>query len=216
MTRLGLEEPIVSTFVDDIKIMGPKITKVIAKVKTKLAAIFKIVDIGPISFYLDLKIKRNQENRAIKLFQPAYIQKVLTKYHLDKANPTNTPIKEIALRLEPNLSTKATQAEKKRYQGITGLLIFSIVEIRPNIAFSITVTARFAKNLSHSHFEVIKSILRYFKGSINCRITYGREKKLIIERYSDSDWAGNKKSRKSILGFIFLLNGGPISWYSKK
>lgn len=41
----------------------------------------------------------------------------MTKYHLDKANTTNTPMKEVVL--EPNLSTKATQAEKKRYQGIT-------------------------------------------------------------------------------------------------
>lgn len=96
-------------------------------------------------------------------------------------------IKETTLGLRPNLSIKVTQIEKKRYQRITNLLMFSIIETRPDIAFFITFITYFAKNLSHLYFEVIKNILQYFKGSINCRITYNREKKLIIKRYSDSN-----------------------------
>ena len=37
-----------------------------------------------------------------------------------------------------------------------------------------------------------------------------------IEGYSDSDWKSDKKSQKSTSSFIFMLNEGPISWYSKK
>lgn len=103
---------------DDIKIMGPKNTGIIARVKMELTAAVEMVDMGPISFYLSLKVDRDRQKRTIKLSQPAYIQKVLAKYHLEKANPTNTPVKEIAL--GPNLSTEATQAEKERYQGMTG------------------------------------------------------------------------------------------------
>lgn len=68
-------------------------------------------------------------------------------------------MKETALGIESNLSTKATQAKKERYQGITSLLMFSIVKTRPEIAFSIAVATRFAKNPSHSHFEAVKNIL---------------------------------------------------------
>jgi len=35
-------------------------------------------------------------------------------------------------------------------------------------------------------------------------------------RYSDTDWAGNRKDQKSTLGFIFLLYSRAISWASKK
>ena len=160
-----------STFVDDIKIMGPKYSGVIARVKMELTAAFEMVDMGPISFYLGPKVDRGRQKRTIKLSQPAYIQKVLAKYHLEKANPTNTPMKEITL--GPNLSTEAIQAEKERYQGMTGSLMFSMVETRPDIAFAIAVAARFAKNPSHAHTEAVKPILRYMKGSINCGITYG-------------------------------------------
>lgn len=34
--------------------------------------------------------------------------------------------------------------------------------------------------------------------------------------YSDSDFAGDLDTRKSTSGYIFMLNGGPISWSSQK
>lgn len=37
-----------------------------------------------------------------------------------------------------------------------------------------------------------------------------------MEGYSDSDCAGDKESQKSTFGFIFMLNGRSVSWYSKK
>lgn len=190
--------------------MGPKNTGVITRVKTELTANFEMMDIRSINFYLGLKVDKDCQKRAIKLSQPAYIWKDLKKYHLDKANLTNTPIKEIAL--GRNLSTEATQAEKERYQGMTGSLIFSMVETRPEIAFVIAVAARFAKNASHAHTEAIKTIICYIKRSINHGITYGDEKKLLIEGYLDFEWAGNKESHKLISGFIFMLNGGLVSW----
>lgn len=39
---------------------------------------------------------------------------------------------------------------------------------------------------------------------------------LDIKVYSDFDWVGDKKSRKSTSSFIFMLNRGPISWYLKR
>ena len=34
--------------------------------------------------------------------------------------------------------------------------------------------------------------------------------------YSDSDWAGDHDDRHSTTGNVFLLNGGIVSWLSKK
>ena len=33
--------------------------------------------------------------------------------------------------------------------------------------------------------------------------------------FSDSDWAGDIDKRRSTSGFIFCINGGPVSWKSK-
>lgn len=88
---------------------------------------------GPISFYLGLKVDKDCEKRPIKLSQPAYIHKVLIKYYFDKTNPTNMQIKEVTLGL--NLFTRAIQTEKKRYHGITGSFMFLMIETRLDIAF---------------------------------------------------------------------------------
>lgn len=34
--------------------------------------------------------------------------------------------------------------------------------------------------------------------------------------YSDADWAADLDERKSTTGYVFTLNGGAISWSSKK
>lgn len=57
ITKAGLNGPIVSTFVDDIKIMAAKGSGMITRVKAELTAAFSIM--GPISFYLGLKVLRD-------------------------------------------------------------------------------------------------------------------------------------------------------------
>ena len=97
-----------------------------------------------------------------------------------------------------------------------GSLMFSMVETRPNIAFPTSVASRFAKNPGYQHTEAMKTILRYLKGSNKRGIIYSGQSKLLVEGYSNSDWAGDKKNRKSTSGFIFMLNGDPVSWCSKR
>ncbi len=95
--------------------------------------------------------------------------------------------------------------------------MFSMVETRPDIAFATSVVSRFAKNPSRQHTEAVKTIMRYLKATRNLGITYGGEEgDLIIKGFSDSDWASDHASRKSTSGFVFMLNGGPVSWYSKR
>lgn len=97
VSKAGLKGPMLSVFMDDIKIMAPKCSGMIERVKAELTAAFSMVDMGPISFYLGLRVDRDREQKTIKLSQPAYIEKVLARFHLDKANPVITSMKEFGL-----------------------------------------------------------------------------------------------------------------------
>lgn len=99
---------------------------------------------------------------------------------------------------------------------MTGSFMFSIVETRPDIIFATFIASSFAKNPDHQYTEVVKTILQYLKGSNKQRITYSGQNKQLVEEYSNSDWAGDKKSWKSTFGFIFMLNGHLLNWCSKK
>lgn len=91
----NLNGPIISIFVDDIKIIAPKRSGFIKKVKAKLVITFSIFDMGLISFYLGFKVDCSQENKTLKFSQLAYIKKVLQNFFLSQANLINTSIKNL-------------------------------------------------------------------------------------------------------------------------
>ena len=109
----GLDGSVVSIFLDNIKIMASIESSHIARVKAKLTATFSIVNMRPISFYLELKIQRDQENRMIKLFQLAYIDKVLNQFYLEKTNVVITPMKESTI-LQARTKEETSIAEQER------------------------------------------------------------------------------------------------------
>lgn len=170
---------------------------------------------GPISFYLGLKVEWDQVKQTIKLLQPAYIDKVLAKFYLNKAHAVNISMKKTVL-LQLRTEGQVTTSEREWYQDITSSIIFSMVEIKPDIVFATSIVSYFAKIPGHQYIEVVKTILQYLKGSRKWEILYGGQEELLVKGYSDSDWVSNKKSRKSTSDFIFMLNKGLVSWCSKK
>lgn len=91
---------------------------------------------------------------------------------------------------------------------MTRSIMFLMVETRPNIAFATSLVSCFAKNPSHQYTKAAKTILKYLKGLKNQRITDEGKEELKIKGYSDSNWAGDKESRKSILDlFLFWMMG---------
>lgn len=162
---------IVSTFIDNIKVMDIKRSGYIERVKLELVAAFKMADIGAINFYLGLNVERDRAKKMLKLSQPVYIDKILANYHLDQAKPYNTPMKKGIPPL--NESPEASQAKQEQYQDITRSLKFSMVEARPDIAFAISVINRFAKNPSCQHTKAVKTIMQYLKATCTLSIIYG-------------------------------------------
>lgn len=99
---------------------------------------------------------------------------------------------------------------------MTDSLIFFMVEIRPDITFAISIASRFTKNPCCHYTEAVKTILRYMKGLRKEGIMYESHNKLFVEGYSDFDWVKDKESQKSTSSFIFIFNGGFLSWCSKR
>lgn len=168
---------------------------------------------GPLAFYVGLKVTRDREKRNIKLSQPGYIEKLLDRHGMSKAKTAKVPMRDTIL-LPSN--TPASEIEKTKYAAKVGSIMYAMVETRVDIAFATSMVSRFAKNPSSEHFNAIDQILRYLAGSAERGITFGGDEELKLIGYSDSDWAGDHADRKSTSGFIFILNGGPISYASKK
>ena len=66
------------------------------------------------------------------------------------------------------------------------------------------------------HFEAIKWILIYHKGTPGRGLPFENHDHLQIEAYIDVDWAGNVMDRRSTLGYCTFVRGNLVSWKSKK
>ena len=62
------------------------------------------------------------------------------------------------------------------------------------------------------HWNAVKWILRYLKGTKALGIVFGRKQgSKSVVRYVDSDFAGNLDKRRSTISYIYVLASGPIS-----
>jgi hypothetical protein len=65
-----------------------------------------------------------------------------------------------------------------------------------------------------AHWEAVKKIFRYLAGTKKMALTFGQGK-LGLEGYADADGA-SQEHRHAISSYAFLLDGGAVSWSSKK
>ncbi|XP_052180719.1 secreted RxLR effector protein 161-like [Diospyros lotus] len=71
-------------------------------------------------------------------------------------------------------------------------------------------------NPGKPHWDALKYLFRYINGSVDIGLCYKRRyDNLYLVGYVDSDFAGDKDSRKSTTTYFFTLGGNCISWKSQ-
>nr|GEX72584.1 putative ribonuclease H-like domain-containing protein [Tanacetum cinerariifolium] len=71
---------------------------------------------------------------------------------------------------------------------------------RPDIMFAVSACSRHQVTPTTSNLEAVKKIFKYLKGQPKLGLWYPKESPLVLEAYSDSDYAGANKDRKSTTG----------------
>jgi len=72
------------------------------------------------------------------------------------------------------------------------------------------MVSRHAATPRQAHMTVVKRIFHYLQGTSDYKLIYQQDKAGELVVYSDSDWAGDKTDKKSMSGFIAMLNGSPV------
>jgi hypothetical protein len=101
------------------------------------------------------------------------------------------------------------------YQQAIGSLIYLSVATRPDISFSVNLLARNLSKPTKNNWIGVKRIFRYLKGTLNYGLVY-KKKSYSLIGYSDASHADDDEDRKSSYGYVFLINGGAISWCARK
>ena len=102
------------------------------------------------------------------------------------------------------------------YANVIGSLMYAMVCSQPNIAHSISILSRFMANPGKEHWNGVKWLLRYVRWSLSAGLKFRYSKEGVgIIGYVDSDYARDLDKRRSTIGYIFTLFGGPVSWKSQ-
>ncbi|GKF95698.1 hypothetical protein Tco_0288433, partial [Tanacetum coccineum] len=114
--------------------------------------------------------------------------------------PTNV---KLSSKMSHGSEKERMEMSRVSYASSVGSLMFAIICTRPDIAHAVGVVSRYMAEPGRGHWEVVKRILRYIKGTSDVALCFG-----------DSD-LGDLDGSKSTTGYVFTLSGGTVSWVSK-
>ncbi|KAL3699066.1 hypothetical protein R1sor_017088 [Riccia sorocarpa] len=143
-----------------------------------------------------------------------YIETLVERFGPKDAYPMSTPA-------DPNTKLQASDnsddMELVLYQEAVGSIMFAFLGSRPDIAYALSIVAKYCSNPCRAHWEAVKRILRYLKGTSDYRLCFRPDGKTnIIHGFCDADYAADLDTRRSRSGYIFILNGSPIAWLSQQ
>ena len=206
------EEFILCLYVDDL-ILATADKKELDQVKSQVADMFEVKDLGEVHYFLGVEFKR-QTDGSMWLGQQAYIKQTLAKYGMENCSPTDTPVCTSQKLTHGNQDSE--RVDPQMYKSAVGSLLHLCNRTRPDIAYAVGLVSRFSSDPCKEHWMAVKRIFRYLKSTTNYGLLYKAEGSTDCVGFSDADWAGDLSDRKSTSGFVFLSAEGAILWGSKK
>ncbi|XP_068329664.1 secreted RxLR effector protein 161-like [Pyrus communis] len=119
--------------------------------------------------------------------------------------------------LEPNVP----------YLSAIGALLYLAQCIRPDISFAVNLLARYSNASTRRHWNGVKDIFRYLKGTTDLGLFYTRESPCVAAPYDpqidsrlvgyvDAGYLFDPHRARSQTGYVFTVEDTAISWRSTK
>ncbi|KAL5795724.1 hypothetical protein ACOSQ2_000544 [Xanthoceras sorbifolium] len=203
-------------YVDDMLVAGSDMQEIM-NLKRELSKQFAMKDLGAAKQILGMRIKRDTKSETLLLSQAEYIKKVLSRFNMQDAKPVSTPLGvhfRLSKEQSPKTEEERTHMAKVPYASAIGSLMYAMVCTRPDIAQAVGAVSRYMNNPGKIHWEAVKWILRYLRGTTNKTLCF-KGGDTTLTGYVDADLAGNVDIRKSTTGYVYTLGGTAVSWVSQ-
>jgi len=86
----------------------------------------------------------------------------------------------------------------------------------PDISFAVNQVCQFMHNPRSSHFQVVKCILRYIKGTIKQGLMFHQSNDFTLCSFSDANWADSVDDRRFTTGSCIFFGPNLLTWTAKK
>ncbi|KAJ9545928.1 hypothetical protein OSB04_025635 [Centaurea solstitialis] len=206
-------------YVDDILLIGNDVPT-LQSVMSWLSKCFQMKDLGEAAYILGIKIYRNRSKRLIGLSQSTYIDKILKKFRMDESKKGFIPMQHGIVLSKTQFPVSSQDQDKMKsvpYASAIGSIMYAMLCIRPDVAYSVSVTSRYQQNPGEPHWVAVKNILKYLRRTKEMFLVFGGyEDEISVTGYSNASFQTDRDDFRSQSGYVFTLNGGAISWKSSK
>ena len=143
-----------------------------------------------------------QGDGFVNMSQRKYLFKILQRFQILDYKPRSTSSEQ---KLE---FSEQSKCDFKLYREAVGILIYAMTCTRPDLCWLVTKLSQHLSKPLQSHCTAVKRVLRYLNGTLEYELCYRKCKEdLVLQGYSDADWASSS-DRRSTSGCFSLNNTG--------
>lgn len=184
-------------------------------IELKTAALnksFELKCLGDVKNYLSIEVSKDSQG-TYSISQTAYITKIATEFGLENSKGSKYP-------LDPGYHKLTADDEpipNETYRKLIGMLLYVSTNSRPDISAAVGILSqRISRPRELDQTEALR-IVKYLNHTKHERLYMHNSKdEVSLMAFSDSDFAENRETRKSISGMICKVFGASVSWSSRK
>jgi hypothetical protein len=188
----------------------------IDRFKAKIRKHVEITDLGDLHWLLSIEIRCNCEKHTIHPSERSHINSILHRYNPQDLKPVSTPMEthiKLSTFQSPATTAEFAQMRDVPYHKAVGSLMYASLGTCPDISFTIQTLSHFSMKPGVAHWEAVKCVFRYLKGTMDLWLSFG-QKKINLTGYADAD-RSMAEDRHTISGYAFIIHGSAISWSAK-
>ncbi|XP_028091418.1 uncharacterized protein LOC114291752 [Camellia sinensis] len=163
---------------------------------------FAMKKLGSINYFLGISV--TSSSHGYFLSQHKYATVILAKAGMTdyKSYSSPTTLKQTDSPIDIPFSNPTL------YRSIVDALQYLTIT-HHDLSFAVNYACQFMHLPLVSHFAHVKRLLRYLKGTLKLGLHFSPGP-LILQAYSDSDWAGNYYDQRSTTGYCVFLGSNLI------
>ena len=187
------------------------------QVYTNLASKYQFSSRGKLEWYIGLHIRHAPD--GVHVSQTAYIENILKRFGMNTLpySHVDTPtlvgnLKRINASMAPSTDEEREIAEKYPYAEALGALQWLVGASRPDVGYAVNRSCRYLADPGEKHWAAVVRILLYLRNTKDETLFFPRRPGggLIIEAYTDADYATCPDTRRSQSGAVIKINGSTV------
>jgi hypothetical protein len=192
------------SWVDDCLVGGKD--KGVKKAKAHMMELFDCDDVGELKEYVGCKVDYEREAGTMKVTHPVMIQSFQDEFELPEGKSSNTSAIPVTVMSEGEVRHQVDDKIQSTYRSGVGKLLHMMRWTRPEIMDSVRELSRFAGRALLSHVMAMYRVMKYCRNTtergllLKPTVRWDGSPMLLFEitGYSDSDWAKDPITRRSV------------------